>query len=126
MYFLSIESSAKNFALAVSHDDKVLRFRNVISNKVLENSIITAIDKLLLSAGLDLNKLDAFAIGLGPGSFTSLRVGLSTVKAFAFALNKPVVGICTLDTIAEGVKDADCDEVCVIVDARRNTATPGR
>ena len=120
MYFLSIESSTKIFSLAVSRDDKVLRFRSLKSAKALEDSIIPAIDHILLSAGVPFKKLDGFAVGLGPGSFTSLRVGLSTVKAFCMATGKPVVGICTLDTIAEGVRHLDCDEICVIADARRN------
>lgn len=120
MYFLSIEPSAKIFSLAVSEDDKVLRWRNLESGKVLEDAIVPAIDRILDAAGVPFSKLDAFAVGLGPGSFTSLRVGLSTVKAFALATGKPIAGICSLDTIAEGVRHLDCDEICVIVDARRH------
>ena len=120
MHLLSIESSTKNFALAVSKDGKVLRCRNMKAGKVLENSIIPAIDRILLSAQVPFKKLDAFAVGLGPGSFTSLRVGLSTVKAFAMATGKPIAGICSLDVIAQGAAHVSCDEICVIVDARRN------
>src|SRR5688572_19647458 len=100
MHFLSLETSTKIFSLAINRDDKVLRFRNLKSAKILENSIIGAIDKLLDSAELKFNQVDAFVIALGPGSFTSLRVGLSTVKAFAMATNKPVVGVVSLDVIA--------------------------
>ena len=120
MHLLSIESSTKVFALAVSRDNKVLRYRNLKVHKVLENSIIRAIDRILAFAGVPFEKLDAFAVGLGPGSFTSLRVGLSTVKAFAMATRKPIVGVCSLDVIAQGAVAIDCDEICVIVDARRN------
>jgi len=120
MHFLSIEPSTKIFSLAVSRGDKVLRWRNLASGKVLEDSIIPAVDRILKSAGVKFKQLDAFAIGLGPGSFTSLRVGLSTVKAFCLGSGKPVVGVCSLDVIAEGVRHIACDEICVIVDARRN------
>ena len=119
MHFLSLETSTKNFSLSVSKDDQVLRFKNHASAKLLEDSIILTIDSILDAAKLPLKKVDAFAIGLGPGSFTSLRVGLSTVKAFAMACQKPVVGVCSLDVLAQGVGHIPCDEICVLIDARR-------
>ncbi len=119
MHFLSLETSTKNFALAVSKDGKVLCFRNRASAKVLEDSILPTIDKVLAAAKVPFKALDAFAIALGPGSFTSLRVGLSTVKALCMATGKPVVGVSTLDVLAEGVRHLDADEICVLIDARR-------
>ena len=119
MHFLSIEPSTKVFSLAISHDAKVLRFRNLKVDKVLEDSIVPAVDKILTSAGISFKRIDGFAVGLGPGSFTSLRVGLATVKAFAMATGKPVVGIASLDVLAEGASNVPCDEICVISDARR-------
>lgn len=119
MYFLSIESSTNNFALAVSKDDKVLRYRRFPKTQVLEDAIIRHVDSLLRLAGLQLEAMDAFVISVGPGSFTSLRVGLSTVKAFAMALKRPVVGIGSLDVIAHGADYAKADQVCVVTDARR-------
>jgi tRNA threonylcarbamoyladenosine biosynthesis protein TsaB len=91
---------------------------------VLEDSILPALDKILGSAGIKFSQIDGFAIALGPGSFTSLRVGLSMVKAFAMATGKPVVGIPTLDIIACGIQKLGrgfdrYDEICVINDARR-------
>ena len=88
-------------------------------DKVLEHSIIPAVDRLLESAGVPFKKLDAFAVGLGPGSFTSLRVGLASVNAFAMAIAKPVVGVPGLDVIARGAAGLPCDEICVLSDARR-------
>jgi len=119
MYFLSFETSTKIFSLALSKDEKVLRFRNIKSALVLENSILPAVDKMLDSAGIKFEQIEGFAIALGPGSFTSLRVGLATIKAFAMATGRPVVGIPTLDIIAKGIIFSDFDEICVINDARR-------
>ncbi|MDE2027391.1 MAG: tRNA (adenosine(37)-N6)-threonylcarbamoyltransferase complex dimerization subunit type 1 TsaB [Candidatus Omnitrophica bacterium] len=120
MYFLSFETSTKIFSLALSCDEKVLRYRNIKTALVLENSMLPAMDKLLDSAGIKFNQIDGFAIALGPGSFTSLRVGLSTVKAFCLATGKHVIGIPTLDIIAQGVAGRyACDQICVISDARR-------
>jgi len=131
MYFLSFETSTKIFSLALSKDEKVLRFRNVKTASILEDSILSVMDKMLDSAGVKFNQIDGFAIALGPGSFTSLRVGLALVKSFAMATGKPVVGIPSMDIVAYGVqsslplvgrvREGDvCKEICVITDARRN------
>jgi len=130
MYFLSFETSTKIFSLALSRDEKVLRYRNIKSALVLEDSILPAMDRVLDSAGIEFSQLDGFAIALGPGSFTSLRVGLSTVKAFGMATGKPVVGIPSLDIIARGIQNLSFpnalignpdqyDQICVLNDARR-------
>jgi tRNA threonylcarbamoyladenosine biosynthesis protein TsaB len=128
MYFLSFETSTKIFSLALNKDEKVLRFRNLRSASVLEDSILPTMDKMLDSAGIKFSQIDGFAIALGPGSFTSLRVGLSTVKSFAMATNKPVVGIPSMDIVAHGVQKlchpersegSQYDEICVLNDARR-------
>ena len=120
MKILTLETSTKQFSLAVSSGGKVLAHRNVRLKKVLSSSIIPAIDQMLTRLKMTLKDLDGFAIGLGPGSFTSLRVGLSTVKAFALATGKPVVGIPSLDALARNGIDQPCDQICTIVDARRN------
>lgn len=124
MYFLSFETSTKTLSLAVNKDEKVLRFRNLKTASVLEDAMLPAMDKVLDDAGVKFDQIDGFAIALGPGSFTSLRVGLSTVKAFAMSTGKPVVGIPSLDIIAQGIKSSakvfsSYDEICVINDARR-------
>jgi tRNA threonylcarbamoyladenosine biosynthesis protein TsaB len=130
MYFLSFETSGKIFSLALNKDEKVLRYRNLESASILEDSILPVMDKMLDSAGIKFSQIDGFAIALGPGSFTSLRVGLSTVKAFAMATQKPVVGIPSLDInipysllgkpeFRNKYGPSIPDEICVINDARR-------
>lgn len=122
MYFLSLETSTKIFSLALSRDEKVLRFRNIKSTLALENAMVPALKRILKSSGMVLGQMDGFAVSLGPGSFTSLRMGLSTVKALHFVTHKPVVGIGTLDIIAHGVfhqHPLSWDTLCVLNDARR-------
>lgn len=119
MYCLNLETSTKNLSLCLSQDGEIVRFRNIRTTHVLENSIIGAIDKILALAKISLKDVGAFGISLGPGSFTSLRVGLATVKALAFVGKQKIVGVCTLDIIARAVKEFDGDEICVVIDARR-------
>ena len=118
MNLLAIDTSTKHFSLAVARDGKVQRYRSILLKKVLSDSIMPAIQGILKKAGLTLAQIDGFAVGLGPGSFTSLRVGLATVKGLAFALKKPVVGVPSLDVLALNVTGDG--QVCVVCDAKRN------
>lgn len=123
MKTLTIETSTKKFSLATSNGDKILKRRSMILSKVLSSSIIPAIDRILKDSKLNLQSLDAFVVGLGPGSFTSLRVGLSTIKGLAFAAEKPIIGIPSLDAIASNVLPMarkSGSQICVLCDARRN------
>ena len=120
MNILSVETSTKNFSLAVARGGRIVASRNIYLNKVLSSSIIPAIEKILSKTNMSLNRLQCFAVGLGPGSFTSLRVGLATVKALSFATQKPVIGISSLDVLAMNVKDSYQGSLCVICDARRS------
>ncbi|CAN3127523.1 tRNA (adenosine(37)-N6)-threonylcarbamoyltransferase complex dimerization subunit type 1 TsaB [Mycobacterium sp. smrl_JER01] len=67
------------------------------------------------AAGIPVDRLDAVAVGCGPGPFTGLRVGMATAAAFGHALGVPVRGVCSLDAIAVGT----AGEVLVVTDARR-------
>ena len=119
MNLLAIDTSTKNLSLAVTKKGKVVKFRNEKLTRPLSSSIMPSIRKILDSAGITLSKLDGFAVGLGPGSFTGLRVGLSTIKGLAFATNKPVVGISSLDVLAMNIKE-DHAQICTLCDAKRN------
>ena len=123
MKLLALEASTKNFSLAIFKENKVLKESNVILKEVLSDSIIPGIERILSDAGISLKDLSGFVIGLGPGSFTSLRVGLATLKALNLATGKPLVGIPSPDALAWGVKDYKKEEVsliCTLSDARRN------
>lgn len=119
MRLLCLDSSTKKFSLAAAEDGRILRYSNSELGRILSDSIVPSIEMLLKKASLDLKDIDVFCAGLGPGSFTSLRVGVSTVKAFADALNKPVVGVSSLDLIAQGMTKKTQKDICVFSDARR-------
>ncbi len=118
MKILAIDTSTYYLSMAVAQDKKILASRHVKLTKVLSSSIMPEIEKILKKTRTPLSSLDGFAVGLGPGSFTSLRVGLSTVKAFSLSTGKKVVGISSLDVMAMNVKEGG--HVCVASDAKRN------
>lgn len=119
MNILALDTSTKNFSLAVFKNNEPAASHNVVLDKILSDSIIPAIDSILRKARVSCAALDGYVVGLGPGSFTSLRVGLSTIKGFCLATQKPVVGLSSLDAIAMNVNAAPAQDICVITDAKR-------
>jgi tRNA threonylcarbamoyladenosine biosynthesis protein TsaB len=81
-------------------------------------TLLPLIDKLLQRSGVALSDVTAFAVAIGPGSFTGLRVGLSTVKGLAYGAEAPVVGIPTLEAVAARVTDRE-GLICPFLDARK-------
>ncbi|MBN1870134.1 MAG: tRNA (adenosine(37)-N6)-threonylcarbamoyltransferase complex dimerization subunit type 1 TsaB [Candidatus Omnitrophica bacterium] len=118
MNLLCIDTSTSVLSVAVSKNERILRFRNTKLGRPLDRSIMPSIQSVLSGTGMTVGELDGFAVGLGPGSFTSLRVGLSTIKGMVFALRKPVIGVSSLDLLAMNVRGSA--QVCALVDARRN------
>lgn len=81
--------------------------------------VMRAIDSVLESARAPLSSVDAFVVTRGPGSFTGLRIGISTVKGLAMAMDKPLVGVSSLAVLANQA-DAQFQRICPMIDARRN------
>lgn len=80
--------------------------------------LMTCIDRLLTDARVCLEEIEGFSIALGPGSFTGLRIGVSTVKGLAFATGQPVAGVSTLEALALNIS-CYANQICPILDARK-------
>lgn len=119
MKILALDTSSQHFSLAITDDKKVLALKTVKNDRALSSKIIPSLEALYTKAGLAPQEIDGIAVGLGPGSFTSLRVGVATVKGLAFALKKPLVGVPSFDSIARQVSHEDEDQICVVCDAKR-------
>lgn len=123
MNILAIDTSTKYLSIGVAIDGKVVFARDVYSHLKTASIIIPTISRILKKLKLGLNDFDCFSIGLGPGSFTGLRIGVSTIKAFSFCVKKKIIGISSLDVIAANVNSDG--NICVISDARRNLLYAG-
>lgn len=122
---LQIETATTSCSVALAIDGKVLAFKQVNERNIHAEVITLFIDELINTATLTYNDLDAIAVSCGPGSYTGLRIGVSTAKGLCFALNKPLIAIETLEAMAYGIigeKIIAVDKdilLCPMIDARR-------
>jgi tRNA threonylcarbamoyladenosine biosynthesis protein TsaB len=103
MIVLGIDTSGYANALGIADDDRVLA---EVNNSVGSNSIqgITAdIDNALQTANISIKDIDGIGVGLGPGSWTGIRIGVTVGKMLAFSMGVPVAGVPTLEALAYGV-----------------------
>jgi tRNA threonylcarbamoyladenosine biosynthesis protein TsaB len=119
MRLLAIETSTVTGAVALLEAGRVVAESRVSIAVTHGERLMATIDGVLRSARWELADVQAFAVALGPGSFTGLRIGLSTVKGLAFATGKPVVGVPTLDALAWRLPYC-AYPVCPVLDARKN------
>src|SRR3989454_1277192 len=110
MLILAFDTATDVATSALVSDGEVLGERTSRAVTVLED-----VDALLRQAGAHTRELEGLAVGVGPGSFTGVRIGLATARGLAFALGVPVAGVSTLDALAAGAPGA-----VPIVDARRH------
>ena len=126
MKILYLDTSSKFLSLAVAEDAKVLRRMHRALDRKHSLQLVALIDKILKKARLSLKQLDGFCIGKGPGSFTGLRIGITTVKGLAFVLRKPVVAIPSMDILVQNARPLInrsknlSVQVCSIIDAKQN------
>jgi tRNA threonylcarbamoyladenosine biosynthesis protein TsaB len=117
MLILAFDTATDVATSALVDDGEVLGERRSRAVTLLED-----VDALLRQAGTQTRDLDALAVGIGPGSFTGVRIGLSTARGLALALGIPVAGVSTLDALEAGAPGA-----LPVIDARRREVfVPGR
>ena len=107
MLTLAFDTSSKTASVSLLRDEAVLY--DMIINKGLNHSevLLPAIDEACRLTGIKLPEIDLFACTLGPGSFTGLRIGVSTLKALMMATGKPAAGVSTLAALALNVDEKE-------------------
>jgi len=118
MKILSIDTATQAASCAVIEDDKLLG--EITYNYKKQHSVIlmTIIDTLLKNVNTSIDDIDGFVVSKGPGSFTGLRIGMSTIKGLSQGTNKPFVGISSLDALAYNLAYTD-GIICPILNALR-------
>ena len=117
MKILGIDTTTKLLCLGISDNCRQYEYKLELGKKQ-SALLIPTIKRVLESLGMDIREIDYFACGLGPGSFTGVRVGVAAVKGLSWALKKPVIGISTLDILAKNV-EAEGKFIVPCLDAKR-------
>jgi len=119
MRILAVESSSATASVAVLQDGKLLGEISINNQMTHSQTLMPMLDELMMRLQLDPQDIDFYAASIGPGSFTGLRIGVSIIKGIAYAAQKPVVAVPTLEAMAEGFASF-AGIVCPMLDARNN------
>ncbi|MFZ1984101.1 MAG: tRNA (adenosine(37)-N6)-threonylcarbamoyltransferase complex dimerization subunit type 1 TsaB [Desulfatitalea sp.] len=118
MRILAVDTATEVCGLALFVNGQVMAERSIAQGVTHSKVLMEALSTLLQEAGLDMATLDGLAVTRGPGSFTGLRIGISTVKGLVLATGKPLVGVSTLAVLAHQAPGGT-PWVCPMIDARR-------
>ena len=119
MLILAFESSAKAASAALCRDGHLVSQYSQCIGLTHSRTLLPMAEDMLKNAELSIGDVDVFAVAHGPGSFTGIRIGVSTVKGLAWASDKPCIGVSTLEAMAwHGVSAGGY--VCPVMDARRS------
>ena len=119
MKILGIDTSTPIGSVALIDDDNIVAEHTLNIVQAHSSRLMPAIDTVLKWGDITPDALDGCAVGIGPGSFTGIRIGVATVKSLCYAVDKPIVGVSTLEAIAYNLRWMD-GFVCPILDARRS------
>jgi tRNA threonylcarbamoyladenosine biosynthesis protein TsaB len=119
MRILALDTSTNVATVAILEDDTIIGEYSCNKGKTHSQTLMPMIKELLEKVGLYAKDMDAFAASIGPGSFTGLRIGVTTAKAMAFAAEKPVISVHTLDALAFNLQMPNA-LLCPMIDARNN------
>lgn len=124
MKILALDSSGLVASVALVENEVLLAEYTVNYKKTHSQTLLPMLDTIGTMIDLDLNTIDGIAIAAGPGSFTGLRIGSATAKGLGLALDKPIIGVPTVDALAYNLYD--CEKIiCPMMDARRNQVYTG-
>ena len=122
MKILGIDTSANVASAAIceiGEKPRVIASGSINTKLTHSQTLMPFIESLLSNSKTELSDIDAFAVSVGPGSFTGLRIGVSAIKGMAYGLNKPCRAVSTLLGLAYNFTVTDCI-LCAVIDARCN------
>jgi tRNA threonylcarbamoyladenosine biosynthesis protein TsaB len=127
-FILNIETATPLCSVALSRDGKILSLRETLEEKSHASKLTVFIEEMLLEENTSISDLDAVAVGKGPGSYTGLRIGVSTAKGLCYGANKPLIAVSTLHIMFKNAVAKSDDTLkhssgrvlyCPMIDARR-------
>lgn len=119
MLILAVDTTTLSGSVALLNRTILLSEVGIDSSVTYSERLLPAIHFLLESQGLKIQDVNAFALAVGPGSFTGIRIGISTIKSFAYASKKPVAPISTLQAMALKLRHPQSRLLCPLIDAKK-------
>lgn len=122
MTILGLETSTAVCSVGLFRTGAVDLEQSIQESHIHSEKLLTLVQNLTGAAGVALHQLDAIAVSIGPGSFTGLRIGLSSAKGLAFALDKSLVAVPTFDAIAESGRQwhSGVKSLVILIDAKKD------
>ena len=117
---LGLETSGRYGSVALLKDDKIVGFADHNVPNAHAEQLLPLVNATMREAGYLRSDISRIAVGIGPGNFTGLRVGISFGQGLAIGLNVPAVGICSLAALARAVGVANCSIKLIVRDARKD------
>ncbi len=117
MNYLAIDTSGKNLTVIICKDGEITEYFDNECGVNHSIALMPKIEEMAIKSGFDFKKADFFCAVVGAGSFTGIRIGVSTIKAMCFAFNKPCLSITSFDTLAYNEKG---EKVLALIDAKHN------
>jgi len=118
MKILAIETATLMGGVALTTQEGVQAEYRLNVRSTHSEQLMPSVDRVLKASNISLQEIDAFAVSIGPGSFTGLRIGLSTAKGFAIVTGRPILPVSTLEALAYGLPFST-HPICPLLDARK-------
>lgn len=115
MKYLAINTSGENIEIGLRLDDKFIYWTDEDSHKA-SAILLPNIERILSENGVTIKDLDALGCVIGPGSFTGIRIGISTIKSLAYSLNKKIIAVNYLRQLAYNSLGTRCESIVSLVD----------
>jgi tRNA threonylcarbamoyladenosine biosynthesis protein TsaB len=122
---LAVDTTTPSGSVALLKGSSLVAEVNQDSPATFSERLLPAIRFLLESNELGIQDIDGFAVAVGPGSFTGIRIGLSTVKSFAYPSGKPIAPVSTLVALARKIQHPQNRLICPLIDAKKNQVYAG-
>jgi len=119
MLILAVSTSSNTCSVSILEDEKCIKELNILNQRTHSENLMPLIEKLFKETKFSLKDINIIACDNGPGSFTGIRIGISTVKAMAEAMGIPVITSSSLEALSYNTEDT-CDYIVSLIDARNN------
>jgi tRNA threonylcarbamoyladenosine biosynthesis protein TsaB len=119
MIILAVDTTTFAGSVALLEKTELLAEINIDSPSTYSERLLPAVDFILKTNGMNIKDIEGFALAAGPGSFTGIRIGLSTVKSFSYASGKAVAPVSTLEALAWKLRQPQNHLLCPLLDAKK-------